>query len=89
MSQFGSVNPEERIALLLKKLKDRVDNMPLTRFQREDLDEIIGMIAGNTQQIVNERKLALTRPPSPNPNFNPEESRVEEEEKTEEKEGEE
>lgn len=57
ISRSGHVNPEESIALGLQMLKTRLDNMPLTRIQRVELDGIISMIARHTGELVKERKL--------------------------------
>lgn len=57
MNQSKRINPEENIALGLQMLKTRLDNMPLTRVQRTELDEIISMIARHTGEVVKERTM--------------------------------
>jgi len=50
-------NPEENLVLWLNRLKTRLDNMRLTRLEREELDEYIGVMARYVQDIVEERRI--------------------------------
>lgn len=61
--QSRRLNPEDNVALGLQMLKTRLDNMPLTWSQREELGEVISMIARHIAEVVNERALLRTMIP--------------------------